>query len=629
MKGLRTISLGDGEAVRDWLCQSDSKILWPSDECGNRLNIDVIRTHLNFLWPYRETLKHRKAFGVPVEEKGIPWWALREVYIDKVKTPLSITFAEVSTHNHFALERGGKVFKQTAPVIKLAAGATEDDHLEMLGLLNSSAACFWLKQVCFPKGGDHVGTEGARIRKTLWDERYAFNASNVTDLPVPKAFPLHLAGKIDQLADKLSDLSPLADLRGDIEDWLHTLHLLIALQEELDWQCYELYGLVEEDMDYTSSPPKIELGQRAFEIVMARQVQAGKLETTWFDRHNSIPITEIPAHWPDDYKQLVERRIQLIETDKNIGLIEQPEYKRRWNTESWDSQLQRALETWLIDRLESYFDFDGRMNDEGTPTAKITDPTLISTAKLADIVRQDTDFFQVGEFYRSDPAFNVQKLIDALVDKQTVPLLPTLRYKPSGFRKRADWEHTWQLQRQEDAIDARSQLPHEDPNYLDPTAAKRLKEADIGPIPVPPKYTTKDFAKTHYWKLRGKLDVPKERWVSFPNCEGPDGFPVIAWAGYNHLQLAQAISTYYVDVQENFGGRDDPRLVPLLGCLLELLPWLKQWHNDLDPTFNEKMGDFYEGFIEEEARQMGLTLEDIRAWEPPKTSKKGKGRKKR
>ncbi|MEL7505660.1 MAG: hypothetical protein AAFN18_24690, partial [Cyanobacteria bacterium J06554_6] len=155
-----------------------------------------------------------------------------------------------------------------------------------------------------------------------------------------------------------------------------------------------------------------------------------------------------------------------------------------------------------------------------------------------------------------------------------------------------------------------SSLGHTHPNYLDPTAAKRLKEADIGPIPVPPKYTTKDFAKTHYWKLRGKLDVPKERWV-------------------NHLQLAQAISTYYVDVQENFGGRDDPRLVPLLGCLLELLPWLKQWHNDLDPTFNEKMGDFYEGFIEEEARQMGLTLEDIRAWEPPKTSKKGKGRKKR
>ena len=49
------------------------------------------------------------------------------------------------------LDRGGKVFNRTAPVIKLPAAATEDDHLGLLGLLNSSTACFWLKQVCFQK----------------------------------------------------------------------------------------------------------------------------------------------------------------------------------------------------------------------------------------------------------------------------------------------------------------------------------------------------------------------------------------------------------------------------------------------------------------------------------------------
>ena len=98
---------------------------------------------------------------------------------------------------------------------------------------------------------------------------------------------------------------------------------------------------------------------------MARKMAAGELETTWFERHRSTPITELPDHWPDDYKQLVERRIQLIETDKNIRLIEQPEYKRRWNTEPWESQLERALQTWLLNRLESYFDLDGRMNDAG------------------------------------------------------------------------------------------------------------------------------------------------------------------------------------------------------------------------------------------------------------------------
>jgi hypothetical protein len=33
-------------------------------------------------------------------------------------------------------------------------------------------------------------------------------------------------------------------------------------------------------------------------------------------------------------------------------------------------------------------------------------------------------------------------------------------------------------------------------------------------IPVPPKYTSADFLKTDFWRLRGKLDVPKERWIS-------------------------------------------------------------------------------------------------------------------
>jgi hypothetical protein len=145
-----------------------------------------------------------------------------------------------------------------------------------------------------------------------------------------------------------------------------------------------------------------------------------------------------------------------------------------------------------------------------------------------------------------------------------------------------------------------------------------LKHREIGDIPVPPKYTNSDFSNSTFWRLRGKLDVPKERWSSFPHCEGADGSPVIAWAGYDHLQLARVISAYYVDIQERLGGRDDPRLVPLLACLIELLPWLKQWHNDIDPEFGMQMGDYFESFIQDEARQMGQTLAQIKAWEPPK-----------
>ena len=200
--------------------------------------------------------------------------------------------------------------------------------------------------------------------------------------------------------------------------------------------------------------------------------------------------------------------------------------------------------------------------------------------------------------------------------------MPILRYKPTGLRKRSEWENTWDLQRQEDCDrrphDAR---PRTIPGFL--TGARRRKELktrQVGTIPVPPKYTSADFLKSDYWRLRGKLDVPKERWVSFPHCQGEDGTLMIAWAGYDHLQLAKAIGAYYVDVQERLGGRDDPRLVPLLACLIELLPWLKQWHNEVDPEFGVPMGDYFEGFVQEEARQPGLTLDEIKAWQPPQRS---------
>ena len=36
---------------------------------------------------------------------------------------------------------------------------------------------------------------------------------------------------------------------------------------------------------------------------------------------------KLPAHWPADYRTLVERRIELIHGDRFIGLLEKPEYK--------------------------------------------------------------------------------------------------------------------------------------------------------------------------------------------------------------------------------------------------------------------------------------------------------------
>jgi hypothetical protein len=263
--------------------------------------------------------------------------------------------------------------------------------------------------------------------------------------------------------------------------------------------------------------------------------------------------------------------------------------------------------------------------------------SLVSTAKLADIAGRDPAFQSVAELYRGRPDFDVVKLVTELVEAESVPLLPVLRYKPTGLDKRRAWERTWDLQRQEDAIDRRvtkegvlvnidgwTAATDDGTSPLNQAQAALLKKEKVGPIPPPPKYKSADFQKGDYWRLRGGLDVPKERWVSFPHCEGADGLPLVAWAGYDHLQLAKAVAAHYVRVQEQEGGRDDPRLVPLLACLAELLPWLKQWHNEYDAEYGVAMGDYYEGFVQDEARQMGRTIEEVRAWQPPtkKTSRK-------
>ena len=49
-------------------------------------------------------------------------------------------------------------------MIKLPESATEDDHLALLGVLNSSTACFWLKQVSHDKGWQGIGEGVQRSR---------------------------------------------------------------------------------------------------------------------------------------------------------------------------------------------------------------------------------------------------------------------------------------------------------------------------------------------------------------------------------------------------------------------------------------------------------------------------------
>lgn len=599
-----------GDEVRDWMLASEGKVLFPYDADIELLPESKVS---KALWWARGVLGARRDFGnQSYREVGRPWWEYHQIPIERNRTPLSVTFGEVATHNHFVLCRGGKVFNRTAPIFQLPPGATEDEHLGLLGLLNSSVACFWLKQVCFPKGGDHVGSEGARVRKTLWDERYAFNATNVAQYPLAEPQPLNIASDLDQLAKELAANGPkqLLDLAVPTRALLdaarnRTLSLrrtMISKQEELDWRCYQLYGLTETELSH-AKPPEVAFGERAFEIVLARRIAAGQEETAWFARHGATAITELPAHWPADYRGVVEARIALIESDKFIGLLERPEYKRRWTTTPWAEQEQVALCDWLLGRLEA--------------TLEVGDANLTTTNKLADHLRADAEFMQVAELYAGRADFDVAVLVAELVASEAVPLLPVLRYKDSGLRKRSEWQRTWALQRLEDAIDAETE---------DEAGRKERKAAEVGDIPVPPKYKSADFQKADYWRLRGGLDVPKERFVSFPHCSrDADGSLLFAWAGLNPLKLGTAIASHYLDMKDNEGW-DAERLTPLLAGIIELVPWIRQWHNEPDPEHGTRMGDYLDGLVDEEARVLGLTREAVVGWQPPAAARRGRRR---
>jgi hypothetical protein len=436
---------------------------------------------------------------------------------------------------------------------------------------------------------------------------------------------------------------------------------MIALQEELDWHVYRLYGIIEHNLEY-ANPPALALGERAFEIVVARRMLAGELETAWFERHRSTPITELPAHWPQEYCALVERRIRLIESDRWIGLVERPEYKRRWLTQPWKHLEQHAIRSWLLDRLEDKCFWQG-------------EPSLVSTSRLADLAAKDLEFRQVAELYVGRRDIDLPSLVKDLVNTESVPLLPMLRYTDVGLRKRAQWEETWVLQGREEAIDAeieaqrpafaalvrektRQLIEAENPpqqgesekDYESRIVAaldaekeeierrtdeavkdeqERRKAAEVGDIPTPPKYRTVDFQNTDYWRLRGGLDVPKERFVSYPYCgREADGSPVVSWAGFDDLHQARAIATYYLERKEREGWSEE-RLKPLLAGLTQLLLWLMQWHNARDPAYGMGMGDYFRSFVQEEARALGTTPDELATWTPPASGGGGSRRRRR
>lgn len=125
----------------------------------------------------------------------------------------------------------------------------------------------------------------------------------------------------------------------------------------------------------------------------------------------------------------------------------------------------------------------------------------------------------------------------------------------TGLAKRAAWEATWERQRRED-----------------------LGERTTRETVAPPEYSqggrggkSADFQRSEYWHLRGKLDVPKERFVAFTEVPSRSGAETLyGWAGWTAQQRAKvmlAIDEELEDASVSLADR-----IGLLDSAWRLLP---------------------------------------------------------
>nr|WP_281362209.1 BREX-2 system adenine-specific DNA-methyltransferase PglX [Cellulomonas humilata] len=594
-----------GELVRDYSAEFSESAIFPYDEFHELLSAELLSDAVNrLLWQRRTTLWSRRVFsGQTYREAGKAFYEWHQ--LPQAGASRSITFAFVATHNHFVLDRGGKVFNRSAPVIKLPALATEEDHLNLLAILNTSTACFWLKQVSHSKGSQS-GTGG--FMHDEWEEFYEFTGTKLERFPLPVTNLMAFGKKLDDLARALDDGEPDALLArntassqvGMLDEsrrsWLAVLEEMVFQQEELDWAAYSAFGLVDGNLTYAGAGlAGLALGERAFEIQLARRNESGADESTWFVRHGSTPITGLPTSWPADYRDVVERRLALIASDPFIGLLERPEYKRRWATRGWDTLEKDAVTAAVLDRLE-----------QAELWRDASGPVTRSVAELADLLRDDQVLIDLLERLVGGAEVDVVPALERLIAEEAVPYLAALRYKPSGVEKFREWQHVWDLQREEDRIDVGG--PGTKPT-----------------IAVPPKFGQVDFVRTAYWKARGKLDVPKERFIVYPRVTRTgEGSTVLGWAGWNYAEQGLALARLVGDAKA--AGATHDTVIPLLAGLAEVEPWVAQWHHEIDPAFGTSPAAAVSGFLDGELHEYGVTRDGVTAWTPPAVTR-GRPRK--
>ncbi|MBN1209234.1 MAG: BREX-2 system adenine-specific DNA-methyltransferase PglX [Myxococcaceae bacterium] len=558
-----------GESLRHWAAPVSAVALAPyRDDSPEPLRPGASTKWGRYLWPYRLVLAQRPRIGSVASGDWWSWsgWRVRP-------SSLALSCPRIASHNHFAAMSTDKLAGRSVLTIQLRESAEEEELLLLLAYLNSSVACFWLKQHLFRRTLPSKAGDGSEAQdKALYD----FSPGVLRQLPVPTILlrpgPLReqavsLARRLDQAAREREASTPrqvltawagtsrealLRELAHAQQREVTLLMQMVSDQEDLDWLIY------------------------------------GALELAGGPATHRTPGLALPEHRPFNWlSELPPRRLQpsLAEPwalrrrellhEPTLALLETSLYKRSWRSPSWGatehsrgpdayrSQVAEACREWLLERLEKVL-------------RSLDPPRSVPPQELLHLLLNEADAQAVASLYNPPDQPEGTAAMEALFESESAPCLAALRYTASGLVKREGWERAWACQR------AMGEEPFD--------------------CPAPLRYTPGDFLKPQLWLLRGPLDVPRERFILYPGAESEK---VYGWAGWDFAQRAHVLMVLYAERKAQVPRGE---LIPLLGGMLELLPWVEQWH--------PAPGTRLRSFIHSEAQALETSLDVIRAWRP-------------
>jgi Eco57I restriction-modification methylase len=415
--------LNVGDEVRNFEFRGKQIVIFPYDQ----RTLTLIEFPLNSLEGqyfnlFRKELSDRPTFSGTFADDGRTPYQYHQLPVERAKNPLSIALAQIATHGHFVFDDSGAAFNEKAPLLKLPRNRDSLLHHLLAGLLNSSAALFWLKYKCFNKG---AGEDEER-------DRFEYAGGKVQQLPVPPLIASSIEGKSNPLADKLTKSSRECWERGNVlsslalktlfEESAEAYHAwnsrlpgyvephkdiarafttsdelveqlaraikiretlrseMVARQEEMDWLAYEAYGLI----DVVQAARLRDLVSSAFGNLSdssqdnASQRLALRREQRPFclwaaaDDDFDRAVASIPDDWTDERKQLWKARLELIRDNAHIRRIEEPVYKRRWDEQwkvgnrwqcgqpAYDQEFIDAFTWWLSEKAEWWLEKKSR-----------------------------------------------------------------------------------------------------------------------------------------------------------------------------------------------------------------------------------------------------------------------------